>query len=98
MILALTDATIQDVLLGIIGNGLWSLIAQSGTKAVREIRTLVSPPQSSVVKAIREASEHLAPSVPISVETHRRSYLLSRARLGTTSASEWNHKLYSDFG
>ena len=36
------------------------------------------------------------PSVPISVETVRRSYLLSRARQGSTSVAEWNH--YPDFG
>ena len=47
---------------------------------------------------LKSPRARFAPSVPISVETHRRSYLLSRARLGTTSASEWKHKLYSDFG
>jgi hypothetical protein len=71
MILALTDNTIRDLLLGIIGNGLWSLIAQSGSNAVREVRALVSPPQSSVVEAIREASDSLATPFAIALAMAR---------------------------
>ncbi len=63
MMVALTDATIQDIIIGIVGNGLWSLVAQSGAKAVREVRTLVSPPQPSVVEAIRAACNHLRESI-----------------------------------
>ena len=60
----LTEAAIRDVIIGIVGNGLWSLIAQSGAKMVQEVRTLISPPLPSVVAAIRSASDRLAASIP----------------------------------
>ena len=63
MIVALTDATIREVLIGSVASGLWSLAARSGAKLARDVLTLVSPPEPSVVLAIRTASERLAESI-----------------------------------
>ncbi len=68
MLGTLTDDTIRELLTGVIGNGLWSLVAQSSIKLVHEIRSLVSPPQPPILAAIRTASEQLADAMGQSVE------------------------------
>jgi hypothetical protein len=60
---ALTDATIREVLLGVVGNGLWSLVASSGARAFREVQSLISPPQPSIIGAIRTAADRLNESL-----------------------------------
>jgi hypothetical protein len=59
----MNDAIIRDILFGIVGNALWSLVAQSGTKALEEVRNLVSPPEPSLVAAIHAACDRLEKSI-----------------------------------
>ena len=62
LVLPLNNTVIQGILLGVVGNGLWSLVALTGTKAFRGARDLISPPRPSVVEAIRLASDQLLAS------------------------------------
>jgi hypothetical protein len=55
----LDNTVIQEILVGVVGNGLWSLVSQTGAKAFRGTRDLISPPRPAIVEAIRFASDQL---------------------------------------
>src|ERR1035441_6319827 len=63
MVIELSDPTIQGLLIGAVGNGLWALVAQSTGKASQEIRRLISPPTPATLAAIRTAIDNLEKSI-----------------------------------
>lgn len=62
MAIELSDPLIRDVLVGIVGNGLWSLAAQSGIRAIKGVKACVSPPGPAVLTTIRTALDQLQKS------------------------------------
>ena len=69
--IALTDSVVRDVLIGVVGNGLWSLVVRSGATITKEVRGVVSPPEPTVLKAVRTAADELLESLPDGQERAR---------------------------